>query len=212
MKTAIIIGFAALAALTAPAQAKREKLSFGTGYCYTEVTFDTKKTPAAAVKDTGFLLYEDIATPVAAFPPGTAADVPANIAAFEAECTALKDKIVGLQLLPIKRYDERRAERITQIEEACRFGVARLKGPIDASAYRSFPAPACERYLGPLEGKAPIERCLRKSRRRNARRRTSLLTASRMNSARVTRQTFSRKPAIMWLIMAGTTAWLKRSP
>jgi hypothetical protein len=157
MRNAIIIGLAAVGLLTSPAAAKRERLMFFTGMCETEVTFDSKKTPEAAVKDSGWLLYEDISSPIAAFPPTPPEGVPANIAAYEGECAALKARLTALNLLPIKGLEERRAERLMQVDDVCRFGLVKLKGQLDGAAYRSYPAPACERFLAPLEGKAAIE-------------------------------------------------------
>jgi hypothetical protein len=136
-----------------PSLAKKDRFAWNYGLCTFEVRFDTNKVDKKALIDTGFLVYEDISTPIAAFPTGST--IEENVAAFDQECRAATDKLKGLTVLPLKGFEARRKQRIGQVEEACAFGRAKLLGLSDSGVLRDLPfGKACLRFVDALDGKS----------------------------------------------------------
>lgn len=146
--------------LSSPAPAAEVAERWEDGLCRGTLRHDPSRTDAAAVRDTVRLvkgaeaqsvpLPRHVATPrdLAKVRPG----------AFEAECSAALGKVRSARLLPLQGMEALRQARAAQVEDACQFGEALVRGYADPSALRSYApaAKACGRYVDALEGKADL--------------------------------------------------------
>ncbi len=148
--------FAAQAAVAAERTERWED-----GLCRGALRFDPSRTDPDAVRDTVHLVKGEEAQSVP-LPAHVAAPkdlAKARPGAFEAGCSAALGRVRSARLLPLEGLEAYRKARADQVEDACLFGEALLRGYADPSALRSYApaAKACGRFVDALEGKSDIK-------------------------------------------------------
>jgi hypothetical protein len=150
-------------AVCGPASAAQ--VSWDDETCRNTVTFDSKKVDAAALRNTVKLLFEQSPLSPTTSPylltPEDAAR--ADLAAVQRECDEIARIGPAMKLLALPGIEDYRAALLDDTRDRCAFMSAEIRAVKDAAALRDYrpAAPACDRFVDALEGKADLDRTWR---------------------------------------------------
>lgn len=163
MRGMFVVAFALAAGSTSGALVQTKTYRWADA-CQNTVRYDSRKVDGRALENTVEILNIEGVVPI---PPSVGA--PSDIAkldpaAFERDCRALAEKIRAFKLLPLPGIEDLRTERARHVDDACMFGVAKIRGYSQPSALRGYPlaSPHCDIYVDALEGKADMTALWRK--------------------------------------------------
>jgi hypothetical protein len=134
--------------------------------CTFRISFDPAKHDARRLNNTIRLLFvtHDFASPIVPHVPDPPAIATLDLRKFDQQCSDLLKKTRELELSPFQGIEDYRRAVVGEIEDACRFGNAEIRGMLNPSALREYTrAPSCSHFIDALEGKSDIDKVFRET-------------------------------------------------
>ena len=153
-------------ALGNSASAAEKSVSWSDDACTHSIRFDPAKQDEKRLKNTIQLVFPqpDFGAPIVPYVPDPQAVAKVDLGKFDQQCSKVLKTIREIELVPLKGIEDYRQAKVDEVEDACRFGNAQIRGLRNPSALREYTrAPSCSHFIDALEGKTDIMKVFRET-------------------------------------------------